>query len=216
MFDYHHMDIPERIDWSRNALTNALTPAYLDRLTPTYTAASLQAGLDVVEAAGQAHRGQDREYGEQFTATDELTEKRADTYETYMLHAGMARVAFAGQRGILEDLGLDGPRERDLAGWLDQAENFYTSALAHPELEATFTQFQMPPEVLEQGATDVAAIRKAKQAQLTETAEAQGATDTQTDALGVMDVFMPRFIKVSRLVFKDDPQMLEGLGIPAR
>lgn len=215
MFDYHNMKAVDRIAWSKNALTNARTPPYLDRLAPTYTDATLAEGLALVAEAAKAHRDVDREHAEQYDATDDLTEEREATYKAYMVHVGMARVAFEGERGILEDLGLDGPRAKALAGWLDQAHNFYSSALERPELHAKLAQYRVPEAALTAGLEAVERVQRAQQTQLGEIAGAQGSTEGRRDALEELDAFMPPFIKVCRLVFRDDPQMLEGLGIPA-
>ncbi len=215
MFDYHNMKVVDRIAWSKNALTNARTPPYLARLAPTYTDATLAEGLALVVAAEKAHRDVDRELGEQLDATDDLTEEKEATYRTYMGHAGMARVAFEDERGILEDLGLDGPRKDDLAGWLDQAHNFYSSALERPELHAKLAQYRVPEAALTAGMEAVERVQKAQQTQLGEIAGAEGSTAGRRDAMEEVDDFMPPFIKVCRIVFRDDPQMLEGLGIPA-
>lgn len=212
---YSRKSETERLAQAELALNNAKNDAdMLAALTPFgYDTAKLDAGLALHAAARQAVLDQDRERGEQFAATDALDTLRDATYDTYMQHVKLARVALADDRGAQADLGLLGPRERDLEGWIEQARNFYASIAAKPALLATLQTVGLTDVALNAASGEVEGVEAARRTAREEREEAQSATFAKDQAVRALDVYMGAFLKVGRVVFEDQPQRLERLGI---
>jgi len=212
-----YSDLPdvERMALAELALNNAKgDPDTLAVLTNFgYPEARIDEGLALVTAAQNAHRTQDQQRGEQFAATDALEAQREAVYERYMRHVKLARVALADDRGAQEDLGLDGVRSRDLEGWIDQARNFYTSALATPAVLSALAPYGMTAPALTTARAEVEAVEEARRTTREEREDAQSATVSRRAALDALDAYMSDFIKVARVAFADDPQRLERLGL---
>lgn len=216
MTPYLHRTIAERLAAVELAITNALADP--DLLAPlaewSYNEDKLNAGQAIHDAALALHIDADREHGEAVSATAALHAAREAANKVYMKHVKVARVAL-DDPGHLRDLGLKGRREDALLAWLDQARNFYRSALAKPEVLAELTVFGMDETKLQDGSDAIDAVYAARNVREDEAGEAQTATEHRDAALAVMDRWMGKFIRVARVAFEDDPQQLERLGIQA-
>ena len=53
----------------------------------------------------------------------------------------VARIALRSSRGKWQSLALDGMRKQSLAGWLEQAQQFYANALTDADVVAAMSQF---------------------------------------------------------------------------
>ncbi len=212
---YSKLTIVDRLDKAELALTNATTDAEMaaNLAQVKYTAAEMAAGRALLVAARLAHRDVDAEAGEALTATAALTAAHGTTHKAYMKHAKLARAEFEGAAGILEDLGLRGDRAGDQAGWVDQARNFYLSLLAQPALLARMDPYGMDAPALNAGRAAVEAVQAARGAAASEREGSQSATTARRLAMAALDKWMGKFIKVARVVFADQPQRLERLGI---
>ena len=214
MLPYLNRPIPDRLAAVDLAVKNALAdPDLLTALTAwSYDAAKLNAGQALHDAALALHLDTDRERGEAVSATAALHSARDAAEKTYMQHVKVARVAL-DDPGLRRDLGLDGPREKALLPWLDQARNFYRSALAKPDVVTALTAFGMDALTLQAGADALDAVYAAHNARADESGEAQSSTEARDAALAAMDRWMGDFLRVARVAFEDDPQQLERLGI---
>ena len=211
---YLTQPIPDRLAAVDLAVRNALAePDLLAALTPwSYDAVKLGAGQALHDAALALHLDADRERGEAVSATAALHDARDAAHTTYMQHVKVARVALTDP-GLQRDLGLDGPREKALLGWLDQARNFYRSALAKPDVVTALTPFGMDAITLQAGADAVDAVYTVRNAREDESGEAQTSTEQRDAALAAMDRWMGDFLRVARVAFEDEPQQLERLGV---
>ena len=211
---YLDQPIPDRLAAVDLAVKNVLRePDLLAALTPwSYDAVKLGAGQALHDAALALHLTTDRERGEAVSATAALHAARDAAYKTYMQHVKVARVAL-DDPGLRRDLGLDGPREKALLAWLDQARNFYRSALAKPDVVTALTPFGMDALALQAGSDAVEAVYAARNVREDEAGEAQTATEARDAALAALDRWMGDFLQVARVAFEDDPQQLERLGV---
>lgn len=205
----------ERLAHAELALNNAknLPDILADLSLQGYNEAKLDEGLALLAAAQDAVRAQDREYGEQLDASDELTDEAKDARRLYMRHVKLARVVLEDDRGLQEDLGLRGRRKRSLVGWLDQARNFYTSALAKPEILAKLDTIKITEPVLTDTLDVIEEVEKQRRKAREEREDSQSATVEKDKALVKLDPWMGKFFKVARVVFEDEPQKLEALGL---
>jgi hypothetical protein len=109
-------------------------------------------------------------------------------------------------------LGLDKPSVRKLAGWLDEARQFYSNALASQEIMEKMAGLAVTSEKLEKGQSQLEDVKKAEEYQKKCKGEAMAATQELHQALEEMDEWMTDFYKVARVALKGS-QRLESLGI---
>lgn len=210
--------IDVQLDDARVATENAQADADLQAglAARGYEAAQIAEGAALYEAAQDAQDTYAREYAEQYEATDDLAKAQTAANAVYPAHVELARIAFKRDRAAYQALALDGRRRRATAGWLRQAQQFYTNALADDALQEGLARFKVTPEELAGGRDLVAAVATADSVQEKEKGEAQKAREDRDKALDALDDWMDDFRDVARVAFRDDRQQLEKLGILAR
>lgn len=215
MTPYSNLPQTERLAHAALALNNAkdLPDLLADLSLQGYGEEKLDEGLALLATAQTAVPTQDREYGEQLDASDELTAEAQAARKVYMRHAKLARTVLEDDRGLLEDLGLRGRRKRSLVGWLDQARNFYTSALAKPEILARLDAIKITEPMLTDTLAAVEAVEEQRRTAREEREDSQSATVAKDKAMEPLDKWMGKSFKVARVVFEDEPQKLEALGL---
>jgi hypothetical protein len=181
-----------------------------------YTATKIGEGKALYDAAEALHRKQKVEYGEQATATDALNAAWETANDMYMRQIKVARVAFRNERGIQGKLGIDGQRKQTIAGWLGQAKQFYTCALAEASIQATLANFGITVAKLTSAQELVQATEIASVTQSREKGEAQEATRIRDIALEDLYAWMRDFKQIARVALQDVPQHLEKLGVVMR
>ncbi len=166
--------------------------------------------------AAQVHlldAAQRKEYGDQYQATDELTQARQEARAMYMRHLDAARFAFKEKRGYWNTLELSGARKDDLFGWLEQARNFYINVVSVKDI---LTKYDVSEAELLQGESMIEAVSAAHNVRQKEATEAQAATTQRNEAIEKLDAWMRHFTQSARLAFVNDPQTLKGLGLVSK
>lgn len=148
--------------------------------------------------------------GSQKGATHDINEHKAQVNGVYKDHVALARVALKNRPDMLELLQLNGPRKKDLIGWMEQTMAFYGNA---HRVEKELKKVGIVPEQWQQMKASVEAIADARIRQNTCKANAQYATSRRKTLLKQLNDFMVDYRYISRYVFKQDPQKLETLGI---
>ncbi|WP_185154506.1 hypothetical protein, partial [Fulvivirga sp. M361] len=156
---------------------------------------------------------QQKEYGDQFTATDTLNTTKAQANREYMKHVKIARIAARNDRGAFESLQLSGDRKRTLSGWLKQAKAFYANALANADLLTALAGFGITEAKLTAAQLQVLGVEQAFNRQLREKGEAQAATQHRDEAFDALQSWLADFIAVSRIALESESQYLEVLGV---
>lgn len=210
-----NQSIEQRLLAASLAIDNALTDAEIQAAMSEfgYDAARINAGKSLYDAAAQLHQKQKSEYGEQFAATQELQQKWDEATKTYMKQVKVARVALQSDYGAYLKLGLAGNRKRTLSGWLVQARQFYSNALADADVMAKLALFGMTQAKLEAAQTLVDAVEAANAAQKKEIGEAQQATADRDNALDSLEDWLGDFIAIARIALEEKPQLLEKMGV---
>ncbi|MBI3960741.1 MAG: hypothetical protein HY328_18170 [Chloroflexi bacterium] len=212
------VSIDQQLAAAQLALSNARTDADLSGPLADlgYDAARLDEGWGLYQAAVAAQQRQSQEYGEQYSASDAFGAAWEAAQADYSRYVKVARIALKGERGASAALDLDGPRKRPLAGWLAQARQFYTNALADESVLAALTRFGVSQEKLVAGQTQVAVVEGLAATQKKETGEAQQATQDRDAALEALDEWMGDFLAIARIALEENPQWLEKMGVLAR
>lgn len=193
--------IAGRILFSQNAITNALNVPTIQSALANfgYDEAKLGEGASLLETAQTLQDKQVKEYGEQFSATDELHLVKANANSLYLVHLKLARIALKDNRGLQESLMLNGRRKLSNSGWLHQAKTFYTNALSNPEIAQSLLPFGLTAEKLTEAQNLVLDVESKLATQLTEKGEAQQATANRDQALDDLMEWISDFKTVAKL-----------------
>ena len=192
--------------------------------------AYFQQGQTYLDDTERLNQQQEDEYGDQYATTDALHRKRDAAKDTYMGHLGLARIAFEDDPDAQSALRLGGSRKQALPAWLAQAGAFYDGLLTGAPADGDTTTptdqpaqrrqamaaFGVTQQELEAGRGEVDAVAQARQERKQEAAEAQHATETRDAALDQLEAFVGQNRRLARVLFRNDPQHLEALGLTAR
>ena len=211
------LSIADRLAQAQLALDNALANREIAAALAAYgyTPERLREGaalLDNVRALSQRQRS---EYVDLFAAKDTLQDVRQQAHDNCMRYVSIARVAFKGQRGTLEALGIAEQRKKRLAPWLAQAQQFYANALADSAIQSRLAAFGITNEMLLAGQRQVDAVSGAASTRGQRRARAKDATRQRDATLAALDAWMADFRKIARVALRDRPGQLEKLGLAA-
>lgn len=207
--------LADRLLAAQVAIDNALSDDKVKALLAVYgyDETRLNAGKSLLNTTNQLQQAQQKEYGDQFEATDQLNQtwKKADS--DYMKFVKVARIAFKTDYAVHKKLDLGGTRKRTLSGWLGQAKQFYLNALADTAVLEMMTMFGITQEKLELGKSLLEHTEAANAAQKKEMGEAQQTTLERDKAVDLLDEWISDFIAIARIALEEKPQLLEKLGI---
>jgi hypothetical protein len=181
-----------------------------------YDEARLAAGAKLLAETEALVRKQEKEYGEQHEASDEVEKARLDLDSAYIKSLKVARVAFAEDAKVSAALRLYGPRKQSQDGWLDQASSFYANLESDPGLLGKMAKFGYSAQKLKAEAGLLEALHKKIQLQAKETGEAQTATMERDRKVKELDGYVSDLRAIAKVAFYESPQELEKLGIMAR
>jgi hypothetical protein len=94
-----------------------------------YDAARMREGQALCEQVLARYQQQRAALGDRYAATDARASAHAQAQAIYIRHVAVTRVALRGDRGAAQKLDLANSRKRTQAGWLMQAQQFYTNTL---------------------------------------------------------------------------------------
>lgn len=208
------ISIAERLFNAQRAISNTLkTPEILAAVTPFgYDQLRLEAARAVYEETADLVNLQEKEYGEQYEATQNVKDAWEEAAVAYSAALKIARIAFRGNKAAAGALQLTGTRKQSLSGWLKQARSFYGNLLKDPALVVIMAAYSYDQTKLEAEAALVQAVSDASDAQDTERGQAQAATLARDAKLDELDQWLADYKAIAEVAFADSPQMLEQLG----
>jgi len=209
-----HKSIAERLFEAERAINNTLkTPEILAVVTPYgYDQVRVDAALVLLKETQSLVELQEREYGDQYEATQNVQLAWDEAAVAYSAAVKIARVAFRDHKAAAGALGLTGVRKQSLSGWLKQARGFYNNLLKDPAFIAIMAPFSYDQVKLEAEAALVQVVADASDAQDTERGQAQAATLARDAKLDELDRWVADYKAVAEVAFAAAPQMLEQLG----
>ncbi|KOH43876.1 hypothetical protein [Sunxiuqinia dokdonensis] len=198
-------------------LTNATDPEILEATQNfNYDTERIAEGTVLLQQAQQLNIKQEKEYGEQYSATTVL-DNAIDEFNdsTYMPHIRLARKLFATDNGILSMLDVNGRRRWRYEEYISQARTFYNNALSTPQVLSKFAMVNITTETLQASLDQLNNLDLLRAAQKNESGEAQQATDDRDRAMDEINEWMSLYYTVAKIALADKPQLLEKLGVKA-
>lgn len=197
----------------------AIDNAILDVETKTlltiygYDDVRLAEGKALLDNANLLQQVQQKEYGDQFEATNDLNSTWNSAKKEYIRFIKISRIALKGEVAIFQKLDLLGRRKESLSGWIAQAKQFYLNALLDATVLDKLAGFGITQVKLEAGKALLENTEIKNAVQEKEKGEAQQATKERDKATDELFEWLSDFIVIARIALEEKPQMLEKLGI---
>lgn len=166
-----------------------------------------QAILNKIDQLTDEYQQQD---GAKLQSSKTLQSSREEAHELYMRHVRLARLVFGDSIEQQRPLKIDVPRQRSLAGWLEQATTFYRNA---PAFIADLSKVGITIEEIQQGDAMVQAVAKARVKQAQGASAVQRLSKQRTAAFQDLSTWLKDFRYIARYTFQNDPQQLEAFGM---
>jgi len=180
-----------------------------------YTIDRLQWGVDLCAETIELFRTQEKEYTDQYYATNEFLNAFELTRKTASSIGKIARIAFKnnieGQRLIPNIL-----NNRAYSEWNASTTALYSGILASEKLLTLMSEFGINNEILTAEMNNIKTLEALNQKKYIEEGEAQIATQNRNRKLELLQVFCSDLRTIARIALKDQPQQLEKLGILVR
>jgi hypothetical protein len=178
-----------------------------------YTPEKIAHGVGLLNKAKNLTASQVGSYGDQYSATDEVDRKWAESYAAYMVTVKVTRVVFKDRPDLLAKFRVTGRRNKSLSGWLNDARIMYANILDTPEALTALAQYGYGAEKLAAEFAAVDEVENLHSKRLAEKGEAQQSTVERDRAIDELCNWYSDFRAIARIALYDAPQLLEALGI---
>ncbi len=142
----------------------------------------------------------------------ELMQAFRQVTAVYMGHVKRLRKELPGEPETYAELGLAGERDRTIAGIIEQAINFYNTALK-PETLTKIQRFGFTAVKLETDLSDINKYQSVRAAYEQLKGECQSLVEERDKAFKKLRAWVGAFIATCKVVFAGSLQTLEEVGI---
>ncbi len=210
--------IADRLNAAQLAISNSLDDAEIQARVGEYgyPAAKLTAGKALYTAAVNAVNNAQSAAGAQQQATAHVQSAEKIAHDAYQALAKVCRACFSDEPAKLTMLQLEGRMPRATAAFLSNATTLFENALGIAEIQTALAEFGYTTQKLQTERAKISSYDQANQVQEAAKGAAQQATVVQDDALDEMDDWVSRYLKIVKVALRDDPELLEKLGILSR
>ena len=210
--------ISDRLAKANVAISNALSDAQIGKLLGEYgyQTQKLSEGKGLLEAADLAVKKQVAAHGDQKEATARFLSAEKTSKTAYQNLAQVARAAFARDKAKLAVLGLNAAMPKALPLFLTMATALFDNASHTAEIAETLKGYGYSADKLAKERAKIVELSAADQAQESAKGAAQQATFEQNRAMEALDYWMGGFVKIAKVALREQPQLLEKLGILKR
>lgn len=210
--------IGQRLTAARVSLQNALVDPELGPPLAGFgfDAARLAEGLAILDTAETAVQAQVSTAGGWQTGTATLIMAKREARAAYQALAQVVRAAFGRSNPVLAKLGINGPMPTRQGHFLAMANALFVNVASDWDLAAEVARFGYTSDKLATERAKIEAMVEALRVREVAKGAAQQATMNQRAAMGDLGRWMGAFIRVARVAFRGQDQLMEKLGVLAR
>ena len=214
-----HKSIPEKMQKHSELITNSINdPEISDEVADFgYTREKLNEGNTLLEETTVLIVKQGDEYADQKHADGDFMSLRSSLETRFTKDKKLAKIALEDEPILLKvNLGVNSYPAENYPEWMSELNLFYNNALKSSEIMGAFAELNITAEKLKAQQRDIATLKTLKLNQKKEMGEAQVATKVRDKKIAELDKWAKKYKKVATIVFEDQPQVLEKLGILVR
>jgi hypothetical protein len=210
--------ISDRLAKADVAISNALSDSQIGILLGEYgyQPQKLGEGRGLYETAAGAVKKQVAAHGEQKDSTARALSAEKTARVAYQNLSQVARAAFARDKAKLAVLGLENPMPKPLPLFITMATALFDNASHAAEIADTLKSYGYNTDKLSKERGKIVELTAANNKQEAAKGAAQQATFEQSNAMATLDYWMGCFVKVAKVALREQPQLLEKLGILKR
>ncbi|MCP5051353.1 MAG: hypothetical protein GY940_29575 [bacterium] len=184
--------------------------------TVGYTQEKIAVGIALGNELERAYETQKRLYAEQVNATQDFVDLMAKATETVNELVDYARLAFKKDPAMADTLGIYEPRQTTIGEWFAKTKRFYNELTAVPSNLDKMAAVGITPERIDAGRLELDAVIQADNLKQKLKGDAQNATKEKLKKHQEFAIWMSGYRNVMKTALKDNPQMMEKLGIITR
>ena len=154
--------------------------------------------------------------GNKLYSPDDFHSLWKNAYEYYLQLIHISRFALQYERNAFIQLGLAGPRNISLSGWLSQANQFYINALSNPVVCEKLKEYGISKEKLEKGKKQLDTVEVAIVSRNSKNGDTRKLSLEFDKAIDNMECWFTQFNTMSRIIFENKPQLLGKLQLNRR
>lgn len=202
----------------RIALTNAKEQPIISKSLAAhgYGDAMISEGVSLYNLTMKFYNFNKREDEETDHAFEKFDNLRDALAETYSEHRKKAKITFDIEPLILKELDLRDAMPETYLEWMVTVKKFYSKFSESTQLQARIATLGVTSDVLKKLHADVIEVEYLRAQYVREDGESQNATQKKNIVFLQFDEWMSKFYKIARIALKDQPQLLEALGILVR
>jgi len=176
----------------------------------------LREGEQVYQRAVAAVDARALAWAAQKAATAQLQTVRLALNEAYQLVAKVARVVLTDSELVALGLNRKGGMPRQAVELWDAAGLLFSNARKAGTIGAKLAEVGVGPEALDRATAVLEAWQSARFVRDNAIRDGKTATDEQAAALRDLTVWVATYIKIARIALRDQPALLEKLGVKVR
>jgi hypothetical protein len=208
--------IASRLARIRTVVHNALHSEKIKKAVAQYNydEARLKEGMDLYKHAEKIESNQGLKQGKKLAASEIVNRILKKAKKLYMLHLKMARLILKGEPSYVQTLGLDGRRKRRVAGFMEEARQFYMNALSEAKIIQAFAGHGINKQDLEEGQKLIEELEQASADRDKKKGDWQQAVKERDAALEKAEDWVQVFLEVCRMALGEKrQQLMEALGV---
>ena len=209
-----YTNIPDRVAKVRTVVENIKNESVLKLLTgfglkEPYIK-SCGDKFSKLETLVEKQHAEQKDIRSAYDAYNRKTETCGDNYHKTL---DFVRLKIKSMDGARERINTSRIASSPVEKMFEEVLAFYRSVLKEPELVSYLVQFNITPDTYIQ---DIEEAKRLRSAVFIEKGEAEDATETRNKALIELEDICTEIKTVAKYALKDNPQLLEKLGIKVR
>ncbi|MEQ9443280.1 MAG: hypothetical protein RIG62_29855 [Cyclobacteriaceae bacterium] len=203
--------IKQKFADARIAITNTLASEDIQKRLNGFgfNQRRMQDGNGLLDQVTQLTALQEDKYGAYYDSTDAFYQELEQIKERHRRHRKVALIAYEGNRSMALKLRLKGETKK-ITDTIDRISTFYDTLAKD---SSGIAAYGITPEEIAQTRAMIQSMIDLRSQQIARKGEAQHATQQRDQALRQLNNWMKDFRYAARFALRDEPQLLEVVGI---
>lgn len=177
-----------------------------------YDKTEIDKGKALYERARELYALNLKETREETSALMAFREKYEAITKLYASHRKKARVIFIENEEALRNLKLKGTAPKVISTLIEQMRDFYTVLNETESYKTALKQLKLTEQDYTDQLSDIVKAEKLYADYLQEKGESQQATKNKDMAINDLDKWGKKLYAIAKIVFEEQPQLLESIG----